>query len=125
MDENFFALQFDEQRPRLRAMAYRMLGSASDAEDAVQEVWLRLHRADADAIDNLGGWLTTVTARVCLNVLRARHTARHEPLDEHVPDPVVQPWSTQDPADDVVLADAVGLALLVVLETLAPVERLA
>jgi RNA polymerase sigma-70 factor (ECF subfamily) len=126
MDEDFLADRFDEHRDHLRAVAYRMLGSTTDADDAVQETWVRLHRSDAAAIENLGGWLTTVTARVCLNMLRSRRTKREEPLvDTSVPDPVVQPVGAVDPAGEAELADSVGLALLVVLETLAPAERLA
>jgi RNA polymerase sigma-70 factor (ECF subfamily) len=102
-----------------------MLGSFSDADDAVQEAWLRLNRSDATSIDNLGGWLTTVTARVCLNMLRSRRTKREQPLDVHVPDPIVQRAESVEPEHEAVLADSVGLALLVVLETLAPAERLA
>jgi RNA polymerase sigma factor (sigma-70 family) len=129
MDEQtFLAQQFDEHRNRLRAVAYRMLGSLTEADDAVQEAWLRLSRTDHDAIDNLGGWLTTVTARVCLNMLRSRRARSEASLDVHVPDPIVTRYDTNevsDPAEEALLADAVGLALLVVLETLAPRERLA
>jgi RNA polymerase sigma-70 factor, ECF subfamily len=125
MDEEFVTAQFDEHRPRMRAVAYRMLGSFSDADDAVQETWLRLNRSDAGSIDNLGGWLTTVTARVCLNMLRSRRTKREQPLEPHVPDPIVQRAESVEPEHEAVLADSVGLALLVVLETLAPAERLA
>jgi RNA polymerase sigma factor (sigma-70 family) len=119
--------QFELHRPRLRAMAYRMLGSFPEAEDAVQEAWVRLHRADTRDVDNLGAWLTTVVARVCLNLLRTRAARREEPLDVRVPDPaVVLPDSAgSDPEQQAVLADSVGLALLVVLETLTPPERLA
>ncbi len=109
--------RFETQRPQLRAVAYRMLGSLSEADDAVQETWLRLDRADPRGVDNLGGWLTTVTARVCLDMLRARKV-RERP---HVPDPVIG----TDPAQQLLLADAVGLALIVILETLEPAERLA
>src|SRR5919112_216237 len=116
------AVQFEEQRPRLRAVAYRMLGSLSEADDAVQEAWLRLSRTDADEIDNLAAWLTTVTARVALNMLRAR---REEPLGVRVPEPIIDPADGTDPEHEALLADAVGLALLVVLENLAPAERLA
>ncbi|MER7862811.1 sigma-70 family RNA polymerase sigma factor [Amycolatopsis japonica] len=114
--------RFEEHRTRLRAVAYRMLGSASEAEDAVQDTWLRLNRTDAAEIENLGGWLTTVVARVCLNVLRSRDHRREEPLDAAFSEPAD---STVDPAADAVLADSVGLAMLVVLDTLAPAERLA
>jgi RNA polymerase sigma factor (sigma-70 family) len=125
MDEDFLTAEFDEHRPRLRAVAYRMLGSFSDADDAVQEAWLRLNRSDASSIDNLGGWLTTVTARVCLNMLRARRTKGEQPLEAHVPDPIVERAESLEPEHEAVLVDSVGLALLVVLETLAPAERLA
>jgi RNA polymerase sigma-70 factor (ECF subfamily) len=124
-DQDWLAERFEEQRPHLRAVAYRMLGSLSEADDAVQEAWLRLSRSDAAAIDNLGGWLTTVVARVSLNVLRSRGVRREEPLDVHVPDPVVSPADGVDPEHEALLADSVGLALLTVLETLAPAERLA
>lgn len=119
------AERFEEHRGRLRAVAYRMLGSLSEAEDAVQEAWLRLSRADADAVENLGGWLTTVVGRVCLNMLRSRATRREAPLETHVPDPVVSDPEAVDPEQEALLADSVGLALLVVLETLGPAERLA
>jgi RNA polymerase sigma factor (sigma-70 family) len=118
--------RFEEHRTRLRAVAYRMLGSVSEAEDAVQEAWLRLRRADTDGVENLGGWLTTVVARVCLNMLRSRERRRENSLDDvRVPDPLVSPESGLDPEQEAVLADSVGLALLVVLETLTPAERLA
>jgi RNA polymerase sigma factor (sigma-70 family) len=119
------AARFEEHRSRLRAVGYRMLGSLSEAEDAVQEAWLRLNRAGPDRIDNLGGWLTTVTARVCLDLLRSRALRREEPLETHVPDPVVSAADGPDPEQEALLADSVGLALLVVLDTLAPAERLA
>jgi RNA polymerase sigma-70 factor (ECF subfamily) len=126
MDEtDFLAEQFEQQRGHLHAVAYRMLGSSAEADDAVQEAWRRLRRSDSDAIENLGGWLTTVTARVCLNMLRARQRRHEEPLDPHVPDPVITSEDRVDPEQEAVLADSVGLALLVVLETLAPAERLA
>ncbi len=115
--------RFEADRRRLRAVAYRMLGSVSEAEDAVQEAWLRLERSDAAVIDNLGGWLTTVVGRVCLDMLRARTTRREELFGVHLPDPVVS--AGDDPAADAVLADSVGLALLIVLDTLSPAERLA
>jgi RNA polymerase sigma-70 factor (ECF subfamily) len=118
------AASFEMHRARLRALAYRMLGSLVDADDAVQETWLRLARADTGEIDNLGGWLTTVTARVCLDMLRTRKGRREDPLDVHVPDPIVTPIDA-DPEEHAVVADAVGLALLVVLDTLSPTERLA
>ena len=124
MDEqDFLTVGFEEHRPHLNAVAYRMLGSRAEAEDAVQEAWLRVTRADTAAVDNLGGWLTTVVARICLNVLRTRH--REEPLDAHVPDPVLARIESSDPEQEALLADSVGLALLVVLETLSPAERLA
>ncbi|RKT85721.1 RNA polymerase sigma-70 factor, ECF subfamily [Saccharopolyspora antimicrobica] len=125
MDEKFLAEQFETHRTRLRAVAYRMLGSLSEADDAVQEAWLRLSRSDGDEIGNLGGWLTTVVGRVCLNMLRSRAGRREEPLETRVPDPLVTGVDTVDPEQEVLLADSVGLALLVVLETLAPPERLA
>src|SRR5688500_7074693 len=116
---------FEEHRTHLRAVAYRMLGSTSEADDAVQEAWLRFSRADTSAVDNLGGWLTTVTARVCLNLLRSRGTRREDAVGAHVPDPIVSRADVLDPEGEAVLADSVGLALLVVLETLGPAERLA
>jgi RNA polymerase sigma-70 factor (ECF subfamily) len=123
-DQDFLSTRFEEQRTRLEGVARRMLGSRSEAEDAVQDVWLRLDGADADAIDNLGGWLTTVTARVCLNRLRSRGTHPEDPV-ERVPDPVVTRDDATDPAREAELADSVGLALHVVIETLPPAERLA
>src|SRR5919197_2450234 len=126
MDEReFLAEQFEEHRTRLRAVAYRMLGSLSEADDAVQETWLRLNRIDADEVENLGGWLTTVVARVSLNVLRSRRSRREEPLDVHIPEPIVDRADGTDPEHEALLADSVGLALLVVLDTLNPAERLA
>ena len=126
MDEHeWLAERFEEHRTHLRAVAYRMLGSVSEADDAVQESWLRLSRSDASDIENLGGWLTTVVARVCLNMLRSRETRREEPMSAYVPDPIVSQVGELNPDDEVLLADSVGLALLVVLETLAPAERLA
>jgi RNA polymerase sigma factor (sigma-70 family) len=124
-DDDWLAERFEENRPHLRAVAYRMLGSLSEADDAVQESWLRLSRASADGIENLGGWLTTVVARVCLNMLRSRQTRREEPLGVHLPDPIVSRAESLDPEQVVLLADSVGLALLVILETLEPDERLA
>jgi RNA polymerase sigma-70 factor (ECF subfamily) len=117
--------RFEEHRTRLRAVAYRMLGSVSEADDAVQEAWLRVSRADTKSVENLAGWLTTVVARVCLNVLRTRESRRETPLDVHVPDPIVSPEDGGDPEHEALLADSVGLALLVVLESLTPAERLA
>ncbi len=124
-DQEFLTTRFEEQRPRLQGIAYRMLGSRSEAEDAVQDVWMRLDRSDPDAIENLGGWLTTVTARVCLSRLRARGTHPEDPVGAHVPDPVVTREGSDDPEQEAVLADSVGLALHVVIETLPPAERLA
>jgi RNA polymerase sigma factor (sigma-70 family) len=123
--QEWLARQFEDHRPRLRAVAYRMLGSLSEADDAVQDAWLRLSRADTSKVENLGGWLTTVVARVALNMLRARNTRREEPLDVRVPDPIIDPTDGSSPEHEAVLADSVGLALLVVLETLTPAERLA
>src|SRR5918999_1100617 len=127
MDEReFLAQQFEEHRTRLRAVAYRMLGSLSEADDAVQETWLRLNRVDSDEIENLGGWLTTVVARVSLNVLRSRRSRPEQPLDDvRMPEPIVDRADGTDPEHEALLADSVGLALLVVLETLNPAERLA
>lgn len=125
MTDELLAQQFAEQRERLFRIAYRMLGTVADADDAIQETWLRVSRADTASIENMGGWLTTVTARVCLNMLRARASRREESLDAHVPDPVVQRAETADPENEALLADSVGLALLVVLDTLTPAERLA
>jgi RNA polymerase sigma factor (sigma-70 family) len=115
--------EFEEHRPRLRALAYRMLGSLNEADDAVQEAWLRLQRTDG--VENLGGWLTTVVARICLNLLRSRDSRREDPVGVHMPDPVVSRPDGADPEQAALLADSVGLALLVVLDTLAPAERLA
>jgi RNA polymerase sigma-70 factor, ECF subfamily len=126
MDEReWLAKHFEEHRPRLRAVAYRMLGSLSEADDAVQEAWLRLNRTDAREVENLGGWLTTVVARISLNMLRSRKARREEPLDGGLPDPLVDRADGIDPEHEALLADSVGLALLVVLETLSPSERLA
>jgi RNA polymerase sigma factor (sigma-70 family) len=125
MDEDLLlAERFEENRTHLRAVAYRMLGSLSEADDAVQEAWLRLSRSGTDGVENLGGWLTTIVARVCLNMLRSRGSRREDPLDVHVPDPVVS-VGEPDPEHEALLADSVGLALLVVLQTLTPAERLA
>jgi RNA polymerase sigma factor (sigma-70 family) len=126
MDErDWLAGRFEEHRPRLRAVAYRMLGSLAEADDAVQDAWLRLSRAGAGEVENLGGWLTTVVARICLNMLRSRATRREEPLDAHLPDPVISPEGPLRPEEEALLADSVGLALLVVLDSLSPAERLA
>ena len=116
---------FEKNRPRLRAVAYRMLGSLAEADDAVQEAWLRFSRSDAGGVDNLGAWLTTIVARVCLNMLRSRKARREDPMGVHVPDPVISRADGTNPEDEALLADSVGLALQVVLETLAPAERLA
>ncbi len=123
--QDLLAQEFEEHRPRLRAVAYRMLGSLSEADDAVQDAWLRLGRTDTNAVENLGGWLTTVVARVALNMLRSRKTRGEQPLDVHLPDPIIDPADGTDPEHEALLADSVGLALLVVLETLSPPERLA
>ena len=124
-ERDLLARRFDAERGRLRAVAYRMLGSLADAEDAVQEAWVRLARTDAAAIDNLGGWLTTVLGRVCLDMLRARAARPEEPAGGSLPDPVVTYGDEPDPEAEALLADSVGLALLVVLDTLTPAERLA
>src|SRR5216684_5541493 len=118
------AEQFEEHRPHVRGVAYRMLGSVSEAEDAVQEAWIRLSRTDVSGVDNLRAWLTTVVARVCLDMLRTRTSRREDPLETHVPDPVIT-RADRDPESEAMLADSVGLALLVVLEKLEPAERLA
>jgi RNA polymerase sigma factor (sigma-70 family) len=122
--QEWLARQFEEQRPHLRAVAYRMLGSLSEAEDAVQDAWLRVGRADTSEVENLRAWLTTIVARVSLNMLRTRGTRREGPLDVRLPDPIIDPADGTDPEHEALLADAVGLALLVVLETLTPAERL-
>jgi RNA polymerase sigma factor (sigma-70 family) len=124
-DQEWLAKGFEEHRARLRAVAYRMLGSLSEADDAVQEAWLRLSLADTSDVENLGGWLTTVVARVSLNMLRSRRSRREEPLGVHLPEPIIDRADGADPEHQALLADSVGLALLVVLETLAPAERLA
>ena len=124
-DRDWLAEQFEQHRGHLRAVAYKMLGSLSEADDAVQESWLRLSRTDTSDVENLRAWLTTVVARVSLNVLRSRRTRREEPLDVRVPDPVVSRDDGTQPEHEALLADSVGLALLVVLETLGPAERLA
>lgn len=123
--DEWLAERFEEQRPQLRAVAYRMLGSLSEADDALQEAWLRLSRSDTSAVENLGGWFTTVVARVALNMLRARRAKREESLEARLPDPIVAAHDEADPEHEALIADSVGLALLVVLETLAPAERLA
>jgi RNA polymerase sigma factor (sigma-70 family) len=121
----WLADRFEEHRGHLRAAAYRMLGSLTEADDAVQDTWLRVNRADASEVENLGGWLTTVLARVCLNTLRSRKTRREQSLSLHIPDPVISPYGELQPEEEALLADSVGLALLVVLDTLSPAERLA
>ncbi len=126
MDEHeWLAKQFEAERTHLRAVAYRMLGSLTEADDAVQESWLRLSRSDTSGVENLGGWLTTVVARVCLDMLRSRESRREEPLGVHVSEPIVSREDGIDPEQEALLADSVGLALLVVLDTLNPAERLA
>ncbi len=126
MDEqDLLAGQFDANRTHLRSVAYRMLGSLSDADDAVQEAWLRLSRSDTAAVDNLGGWLTRVISRICLDMLRSRKARNEEPLGFQLPDPIVNRDDGTNPEHEAILADSVGLALLVVLDTLAPAERLA
>ncbi|HEY1279284.1 MAG TPA: sigma-70 family RNA polymerase sigma factor, partial [Acidimicrobiales bacterium] len=126
MDElDWLAERFQDHRPRLRAVAYRMLGSTSEADDAVQEAWIRLSRSNAGEIDNLEAWLVTVVARVALNMLRSRRTRREESFEARLPDPIVDRADGIAPEHEALLADSVGLALLVVLETLTPPERLA
>src|SRR5438034_4543946 len=126
MDENeWLADRFEEHRTHLRAVAYRMLGSLTEADDAVQDTWLRLSRAGASGVENLGGWLTTIVARICLNMLRSLTTRREESLGVHLPDPVISSDGELQPEEEALLADSVGLALLVVLDTLSPAERLA
>ena len=126
MDENeWLADRFEEHRAHLRAVAYRMLGSLTEADDAVQDAWLRLSRSGAGGVENLGGWLTTIVARVCLNMLRSRKVRREDSFGVHLPDPVIIPDGQLQPEEEALLADSVGLALLVVLDTLAPAERLA
>ncbi|MEU0985606.1 sigma-70 family RNA polymerase sigma factor [Streptomyces sp. NPDC005953] len=122
--DDFLTERFTAERPRLKAVAYRMLGSLSEADDAVQEAWLKLHRTEAAGVENLSGWLTTVVGRVCLDMLRSRTARREDSLDVRVPDPVVQTEAVSDPEHEALMADSVGLALLVVLETLGPTERL-
>ncbi len=124
-DAELVATRFEAHRSRLRSVAYRMLGSLSDADDAVQEAWLRLHRTDAATIDNFGGWLTTVVGRVCLDMLRQRTARREDPMGAQLPDPVLSRIDGNGPEDQLLPADSVGLALLVVLDTLSPAERLA
>jgi RNA polymerase sigma factor (sigma-70 family) len=124
-EHEWLAERFEAKRTYLEAVAYRMLGSLSEAEDAVQEAWLRLSRSDADSIENLGGWLTTVVARVCLDILRSRKSRGEETLDDQAPKAILSHGDRIDPEQEAQMADSVGLALLVVLETLSPAERLA
>jgi RNA polymerase sigma factor (sigma-70 family) len=125
MHENAWLVdRFEEQRAHLRAVAYRMLGSLSEADDAVQDTWLRVSGADSSVINNLGGWMTTITARICLNILRSRSVRREDAFGLHLPDPVISDGTLQ-PEEEAVLADSIGLALMVVLDTLTPAERLA
>jgi RNA polymerase sigma factor (sigma-70 family) len=124
-DNDWLGERFEEHRTHLRAVAYRMLGSLSEADDAVQEAWLRLSRADTSEVENLRAWLTTVVGRVCLNILRSRKSRREESLDTHVPDPIVARADGSDPEREAEVADSVGLALLVILDSLSPAERLA
>ncbi len=124
-DPDWLADRFEELRPHLVAVAYRMLGSTVEADDAVQDAWLRLSRSGSRELDNLGGWLTTVVARLCLDRLRSRKSRREEPFGVHIPDPIVSIEDPIDPAQEALLSDSVGLAMLVVLETLTPAERLA
>ena len=126
MGENdWLAERFEEQRTHLRAVAYRMLGSQAEADDAVQDTWMRASGAETNEVENLGGWLTTIVARVCLNMLRSRNVRREESLEVHLPDPVISPVEEVGPESEALLADSVGLALLVVLDSLVPAERLA
>ena len=124
-DQDVLATQFEANRSHLRGVAFRMLGSATEADDAVQEAWLRLSRTDADDIENLRAWLTTVVGRVCLNMLRSRRTRREGSLEVHLPDPIVSPEEGVDPEQEALLGDSVGLAMLVVLDALTPAERVA
>ena len=124
-DHDLLARRFEANRSHLRAVAYRMLGSQAEADDAVQEAWIRLSRSDTGDVENLRAWLTTVVARVCLNLLRARRTRREAPLDTHVADPIVSPASGTQPEHEALLGDAIGLAMLAVLDSLSPAERVA
>jgi RNA polymerase sigma factor (sigma-70 family) len=124
-DQDWLAERFESHRTHLRAVAYRMLGSLTEADDAVQEAWIRLSRTDTSDVENMRAWLTTVVGRVCLNMLRSRRTRQEAPLESHVPDPIVSPEDGLDPEHEALLGDSVGLALLVVLDTLTPAERVA
>ncbi|HEV8699461.1 MAG TPA: sigma-70 family RNA polymerase sigma factor, partial [Candidatus Limnocylindrales bacterium] len=124
-DQDWLAQLFESHRTHLRAVAYRMLGSLTEADDAVQEAWIRLSRTDTRDVENLRAWLTTVVGRVALNMLRARRTRRETPLDTHVADPIVSPEAGIDPEQEAILGDSLGLALLAVLDTLTPAERVA
>jgi RNA polymerase sigma factor (sigma-70 family) len=124
-ESDWLADQFESQRGHLRGVAYRMLGSVSEADDAIQETWIRLSRTDANEIENLRAWLTTVVARVCLNILRSRRSRRETPLEPHIPDPILSNENGMDPEQEALLGDSVGLALLVVLDSLTPAERVA
>jgi RNA polymerase sigma-70 factor (ECF subfamily) len=124
-DQDFLAERFEAHRSHLRGVAFRMLGSLTEADDAVQEAWIRLARTDTSDVDNLRAWLTTVVGRVCLNMLRSRSTRRETSLETHVPDPIVSPEAGLDPEQEALLGDAVGLAMLVVLDSLSPAERVA
>ena len=124
-DQDWLAERFQEQRPQLRSVAYRLLGSLNEADDALQEAWLRVSRSDASAVENLGGWFTTIVARVSLNMLRSRKSKRESALEDRLPDLIVSPRDGGDPEHETLIADSVGLAMLVVLETLTPAERIA
>jgi len=124
-DRDWLAERFEGHRTHLRAVAYRMLGTQTEADDAVQEAWLRLSRSDTNSVENLGGWLTTIVGRVCLDMLRSRRSRREQPLGAYTPEPVLSPEGRMDPEHEAVIADSVGLAMLVVLDTLAPAERVA
>src|SRR5712691_3286672 len=124
-EQDWLAERFEANSSHLRRVAYRMLGSLTEADDAVQDAWLRLSRSGTDEVENLGGWLTTIVARVCLNMLRSRNVRREESFAVRLPDPIISPDGELQPEEEALLADSVGLALLVVLDTLAPAERLA
>jgi RNA polymerase sigma-70 factor (ECF subfamily) len=124
-DQDWLAERFEAERGHLRGVAYRMLGSVTEADDAVQEAWLRLSRSDTSDVENLRAWLTTVVGRVCLNMLRSRRTRREASLDDHLPEPIVSPEAGMDPEQEALLGDSIGLAMLVVLDSLAPAERVA